>query len=226
VAYPVFADFRTLTLAEYCVGLSLSLTEAPDAILTATIARMVKRLEGLTDDEFVTATGRTYDLRGSGTSTLALPARCTAITTVKTRDYLGTLTTQDAAAYRLVSSLDAAGANRVTGQPWDYLEIPAYKYLTGVVLASGWTWPPGAETIQVVGTFGWTVTPADINRAIALMTYDAVKAQAQNLRRADRMETVDAVYTFNPFDPDHPTGINEADEIINSYRRSSGLLVG
>ena len=226
MAYPVSADFRTATLAEYCQGLALTTAEASDAILTATIARMVARVESLCDDEFVSTAGRTYDLRGSGTSQLALPARCTAVTTVKTRDYLGNLTTQAATAYRLVSSLDAAGATRITGWAYDYLELPPFQHLTGVVLDSGYWWPLGAETVQVVGTFGWTVTPADIKRAVALLTYDAVKAQAANLRRATQLQTADAVYTYTPTDPLRPTGIDEADDIIRDYNRSTGLMVG
>lgn len=222
-AYPVFGDFRA-PAAEFAKGLELTVTEAPDATLTSAIARMVSRLQALTDDEFISSAGRTYELRGSGTSQLALPARCTAVTTVKTRDYLGNLTTQAATAYRLVSSLDAAGATRVAS--WDYLEIPPYQHLTGVVGDTGYWWPLGSVTVQVVGTFGWTVTPADINRAVALLTFDALKAQGSDLRRATTLETADARYTYDPNDTEHPTGVTEADDIIRNYRRSSGLLVG
>jgi hypothetical protein len=185
---------------------------------------MVKRVEALCSDEFVSAAGRTYDLRGSGTSQLFLPARCTAVTTVKTRDYLGNLTTQAATAYRLVSSLDSTGAYRLTSCQYDYLEIPPYQYLAGVVGSTGYAWPIGAETIQVVGTFGWTVTPTDVNRCIALLVFDHFKPLAPGLRRAETMETVDARYTFNA--ATDITGITEADDIIADYRRSTGLLVG
>ena len=225
MAYPVAADFRTATQAAYCQGLSLTTGEAADAILTSTIARMADRIEILCDDEFVSSS-KTYDLRGDGTGQLTLPLRCTAISTVKTRDYLGTLTTQSATAYRLHSSLDSAGASRISLDDYDYLEIVPYQYLQGLIGQPWWKWPIGPNTVQVVGTFGWTVTPADISRAIALLTYDAVKAQAANLRRATQLQTADAVYTYTPTDPLRPTGIDEADDIIRAYARSSGLMVG
>jgi len=225
MAYPVSADFRTTTQAEYCRGLTLTTDEASDAALTATIARVVDRVEALCDDTFVSASA-TYDLRGSGTSQLALPARCTAVTTVSTRSYLGALTVQAATTYRLVSSLDTAGANRIPGIPWDYLEIPPYQHFTGVVLDTGYWWPVGPETIQVVGTFGWTVTPPDIKRAIALLVYDQIKPLAPILRRVSTYNTVDATYEYSGVNASGPTGIPDADAIIEDFNRTSGLLVG
>jgi hypothetical protein len=223
MAYPVAANFRTATLAEYCAGLALTPDEADDAKLTLTIARMVDRIESLCDDEFVSAAGRTYELRGSGTSQLALPARCTAVTTVKTRDYNGNLTTQAATAYRLVSTLDTAGATRVSGVVYDYLEIPPNQHLTGVVLDTGWTWPVGAETVQVVGTFGWTVTPPDINRAVALLTHDAVKSRNPSNRKATIYDTVDTRYEQ---DVVGPTADPDVNRIVADFTRSTGELVG
>lgn len=225
MAYPVLADFRSGTLAAYCQGLALDTTEAPDALLTATLAGMVTRFEALTNDRFVSASA-TYDLSGDGSSMLDLPQRCTAITTVKTLDLNGTLTTQAATVYRLVSSLNAAGSVRNTPDAMDYLQVVPGQYLSLVTYGSATRWPTDPKAVQVVGTFGWTVTPFDASRAVALITFDAIKTQAQQLRRATTLETADARYTYDSEDTEHPTGVTEADDIIRNYRRSSGLLVG
>lgn len=222
MAYPVAANFRTATLAEYCAGLALTPLEADDTRLTLTIARMVDRIEALCDDEFVSAAGRTYDLRGTGTTQLALPARCTAVSSVQTRDYLGNLTVQAATAYRLVSSLDTAGATRLAGVPYDYLEIPPNQHLTGVVLDTGWWWPTGAETVQVTGTFGWTVTPPDINRAVALLTFDAVRSRNPSNRKATVYDTVDTRYEQDVIGPTADPDVNR---IVADFTRSTGQLV-
>ena len=204
----------------------MSSSEATDAILTSTIARMASRLEILTNDIFV-STALTFELRGDGTRLLNLPQRCTAVATVKTRDPLGNLTTQTALSYRLVSSLDAAGADRVGYlDQADYLEIVPYQFLTGIVGEPWWIWPQAPKAVQVVGTFGWTVTPYDISRAVALMVNDSLKPQANILRRAVTFDTVDARTVFGPSDAAHPTGLTDVDQIIGLYRRSDGLLVG
>lgn len=226
MAYPTAADFRTPTLAEYAQGLVLG-SDVLDATITAVIARIVDRVEILTNDIFV-PTAATYDLRGDGTSRLELPQRCTAVSAVNTRDYIGNLTLQTAASYRLVSSLDAAGATaiRSPADGSDYLEVVPYQYLKGIIGQPWWTWPVGPKTVQVAGTFGWTVTPPPINRAVALMVYDQIKPMNPGLRRASQLQTADAVYTYLPNDPDHPTGIDDADEIIREFRRAAGLMVG
>lgn len=224
--YPVAADFRTPTLAEFAQGLALG-SDVLDATITAVVTRMVDRIEILCNDQFVSASA-TYDLRGEGTRQLTLPQRCTAVTTVKTRDYIGNLTTQSANAYRLVSSLDSAGATAIRSpdEGTDYLEVVPFQYLVGIIGQPWWTWPVGPKTVQVAGTFGWTVTPPQINRAIALMVYDQIKPLQAGLRRATQLQTADAVYTYTPNDPNRPTGIDEVDDIIRDYVRSSGLLVG
>jgi hypothetical protein len=223
MAYVIPNDFRTATLAEYCQNLSLSTSEAADAALTAAIVRFSARIDDLTDDHFESQS-LTFDLSGDGSRSLQLPQRCTAVTTIKTRDYLGNLTAQSATAYRLVSSLNSGGATRRTLDAVDVIEIVPYQYLQGLVGQPWWLWPRGPNAIQVVGTFGWTVTPGDIKRAVALMVYDHFKALNLQLRRAVTLNTADATYGYGT--TPGPTGITEADEIIRDYTRPVGLLVG
>lgn len=229
MAYVAVADFRTGTLAEYCVGLALTTTEASDAQLTAAITRISTRIDQYTNDHFESASA-TYDLNGSGTSRIYLPARATAITSVSTRDYAGNLTVQASTAYRFHSSLNAAGSAVV--DDFDWVDVIPGQYLTSV--ATPWVdpdysaaaWPAGAQTIRVIGTFGWLVTPPEIKRATALLVYDHFKPTNQNLRFVSAMSTADANYTFVAPDADNPTGLVEADSIIARYRRDAYLLVG
>ena len=224
MAYVTPANFRGATLAEYCSGLALSTAEADDTTLTAVIARASLDFDALTNDHFETATNQTYDLSGDGSSMLTLPQRCTAVTTVKTLDWAGVLTTQAATTYRLVSSLNAAGSALVAADAEDYLQIIPGQYLT-LVGWSGYGWPRGPKAVQVVGTFGWTVTPAKVKRAVALMVYDQVKPMAPVLRKATTYQTSDVTYTNDPTVPG-PTAIPEADRIIRDFTRTTGVLVG
>lgn len=226
MAYLTPADFRTATLNEVCQGLALA-AGAPDnvsdAFLTAAIARLTVRLDELTNDHFESQS-LTIDLTGDGTSTLTLPIRCTAVSQVRTLDPLGNYTTQLATSYRLVSSLDAAGATRVIQQADDYLDIPTGQFLS-LYWGAGRRWPAEANGVRVIGTFGWTVTPPDIKRALALMVFDHFKPLGQTLRRATQYQTSDAVYSFGAGDEDHPTGLWEVDEIVKDYLREP-VLVG
>lgn len=226
MAYVAVADFRTGTLAEYCVGLTLSTTEASDAQLTAAITRISTRIDQYTNDHFESASA-TYDLNGSGTSRIYLPARATAITSVSTRDYASNLTVQASTAYRFHSSLNAAGSAVV--DDYDWVDVIPGQYLTSV--STPWTdpdysaaaWPAGAQTIRVIGTFGWLVTPPEIKRATALLVYNSVKPIRNDLGLAQSWTTTDASFDRSVTTP---SGLPEVDEIVSRYRRDAYLLVG
>ena len=220
MAYPVAADFRAPTLAEFCRGLVLTQAEASDPDVTAAVAAMAARVEAWCDDRFTSDTA-TYDLSGDGTATLYLPARCTAVSSVKTRDPLGTLTTQDTGVYRLVSSLDAAGAERLGPDATDYLEVVPSRYLAGVMSPSG-AWPVGPEVVEVAGTFGWVTTPRDVSRVVALLVWDHFKALDPYRRSAQQWNTFDTQYVR---EEGGPSTMREANDIIAAYRRPSGALV-
>jgi hypothetical protein len=212
LTYVAPADFRANSLAEFCVGLALTTDEADDTKLAAAIARHSARVDDLTNDHFETAAALTFELNGWGLSSLPLPMRCTAITTVKTRNYAGTLTTQAATTYRLNSSLNSAGSVALSDTP-DLLELIPGQYLTGL---NSWEatdcWPWGAQSVQVVGTFGWTVTPAEIKEAVALMVWHGVKPLAGILRQTSRLDTLDSSYALNAIP-------QTAQDIIDRYTR-------
>lgn len=219
MSYLVPDDFRTASIAEYCEQIDLTIEEADDTRLAAAIARLSQRVDDATNDHFSSET-LTLDLNGGGSPRLYLPQRCTAVTTLSTRNVQGALTTQASTSFRLHSSLDATGVARLGEYDW----IDAIVWgpgLTGVYYA--WSFDYGEQTVRVTGTFGWMTTPADIKRAVALLVYDHFKPIRQDLRRANRMATADASYDFAQTEP---TGIPEVDGIIAQYRRESVPLVG
>jgi hypothetical protein len=165
----------------------------------------------------------TYELTGDGSSTLVLPQRCTAVTTVKTRDSLGALTTQASSTYRLHSSLNSAGSDLVAPDSEDYIQVIPGQYL--VLQYGGYGWPVGPQAVQVIGTFGWTVTPPKVKRAIALMVYDQLKPMAPILRKVSSYRTSDTQYEYSGVDATGPTGIPDADRIISDYTRPVGVLL-
>ncbi len=224
MAYVTVANLRPDTAAEYAQGVTLTAAEASDARLTAAIAAISERLDRLTNDHFETQTGVTLEVDVTDhTGRLALPRRTTAVTTVKTRDELGVLTTQASTTYRFRSSLDAAGATRI-GES-DYLDIiPEGVGLTLTPWA--WSWPYGTQTVQVLGTFGWTVTPRDIKRAVAVLAFDHFKEQRGDLGRAVRYTTGEIAVERSVPDADHPTGLLEVDAIVTDYHRYAGAMVG
>jgi len=232
MAYLVAADFRSgSSLNEVCIGLPLSTGEASDAQLGAAVTRLAQRIDDWTNDHFESES-LTLEMDGTGTSRLYLPKRCTAVTSVKIRDEDGTLGTAEAAAvYRLTSSLYSSGSKRLDGSGLDYIDIvPNGDGLATLPAGYGdvYTWPCGPQTVQVVGTFGWTTTPGDIKRALALMVWDHFKPLRNDLRRSSRVSTADTTQEFIPVDPASGvyTGIQEADAIIAAYRRDSFLEVG
>src|SRR5678815_2234573 len=120
--YLAIADFRLGTLAEFCYGLDLTVTEAPDAVLNATIASQSLRIDSLTNDHYESES-LTLNLDVASTSDrVYLPKRVRSLSQVNTRNFAGTLTTEATTVYRMHSSLTAAGDARVTKGGMDYLE--------------------------------------------------------------------------------------------------------
>jgi len=223
VSYLTFSDFRTASLAEFCYGLDLTVTEAPDAVLTAAIASASARIDSMTNDHFESES-LTYNLDVSSPSMrIYMPKRVRSVSTVSTRWFDGSLTVENSAAYRMYSSLTPAGDLRITKAGVDHIEtIP-----NGQALSMGsWYWPVGQQTVQVVGTFSWGVTPGDIKRATARLVYNRIKERRPDLDMADTLTNAGVTVRFLESDEQHPTGIREVDEIVADYYRDAFIGVG
>lgn len=217
------SDFRADTLAEYCTGFALT-EEIEDGAITAAVSRLTARLADWTNDTWESS-GETLELSVRAASdTLRLPKRTRSVTTVKTRDTNGTLTTQASTVYRLRSSLNSTGDAEVGA--YDALEIVG----TGLasVTPSGWAWPEGTNTVQVAGTFGWATAPADAKYALAELVWDHFKSKRGDLRRAARVSTQDSTIEYLPPDPDIGvfTGLPNVDSFIRRYRYDPPFGVG
>ena len=211
MTYIAPADFRTTTLAEYCEDIPLDVSEADDTRLTATIARKSAQLDRMTNDHFESQT-LTLTLNGYGRPSLSLPKRCTAVSQVQTIDRYGAVSTQTAGIWRLVSSLNSAGSDWAPGRnQFDMLSIIPGRYLIGMPWWSPLgVWPYGANSVTVAGTFGWTVTPAEIKRACALLVWDHIKFRSDILVRSNIMQTAQALYNVADTPP-------EVADIVSTY---------
>lgn len=213
MTYIAAADLRERTRKPWAVGLVLGVEEASDADLDSVIALVATRIELATGDRFdppVPDNDEALDCAGSGTTRLYVPRRVRSITTLKTRDTAGTLTTQASGSYRLHSSLNAAGTAMADGAHLDWLDVL-------LPLTVGSVWPSGAATVQITGKFGWAAVPDDIKRLTALLVYDAVKARDDPLSRISSRTTIDAAYTYG--EP------REVLDILQRYSRPT-VLVG
>jgi len=211
VAYIAAADFREITVKPYCANLILSENDGLDAYVDLIIAQVVTQIELDLADDFEPAPGdadETIDVDGWGTTRLYAPRRVRSLTTVSTRwPWETNFTAQASTAYRLRKSLNAAGSAMVDGTKNDYLDaMPGLG--TGI-------WPSGAQTIRLVGKFGWAVVPDDIKRLVALKTYDQIKGNADPLSRIVQRQTLDATITYG--------ASTEVTDIVNRYRRSPAL---
>jgi hypothetical protein len=222
--YLLFSYLRPGSAAEFAAGLELpdSLV-GTDAAITSTIARMSQRFDDLTGDHFSTQTPVTLTLSGNGSRILDLPRRTTALTSVSITDYAGTSTVQAAGVDRLHSSLNSAGSAWTSPGSLDWIEITPNNFLAGASFGLGYGWPAEPNSVTVVGTFGWTVTPTDVKRAVALMVYDHFKPVADPLRRTIAWASGDAQFSR---DQSKPTGLPEVDQIISDYSRSLPAMVG
>lgn len=212
------ADFRDQGTNAACSGLTLTGNEASPTDLATVIAGVTQRINDITGDIFEKQTAGVleHDVR-EWSRRLELQQRFTAVTAVKTRDRSGTLTTQSASVYRLRSSLDAAGAVKVFDT--DFLEIiPLSAGISGPDIWSVWQWPYGTQTVQVTGDYGWTVTPFDIKRVLALLVWDIFKREAGDVRRASRWARGDLTVER---DKDSSTGLPEADDLLKPFIRDA-----
>jgi hypothetical protein len=222
VAYLIAADMRQGSLAEFATGLALDDSTAETSRLTASIARMSQRFDDLTNDHFETQTGVTLTLAGYGDTILYLPRRCTAVTTVSITNYAGTVTAQAGGVYRLHSSLNSAGSAWNTPGDLDWLELLPYQFLSGASFGLGYAWPDETNSVTVLGTFGWTVTPTDVKRAVALMVYAEFQPQADVLGHVTQWSDSGTIYQRSV----GPTGLPAVDELVERYKRTQSVMVG
>jgi len=211
VAVIAAADFRERTVKPYCANLILGETDGLDAYIDLIITQVVSQVELDLADDFEAPGGdadETLDVTGWGTTRLYAPRRVRALTSVAVRyAWETTFTTQASTAYRLRKSLNAAGTAMVDGTKSDWLDA-----LPG--LSTG-AWPSGAETVRLVGKFGWLSPPDDIKRLVALRVYDQIKGNADPLSRIVQRTTADAILTYGPS--------QEVTDLTNRYRRSPAL---
>lgn len=213
MSYITAEDLRFASLAEWASGLALTDDEVETSRLTAKIARMEQEFDNMTNDHFASEAGVTITLQGDGSQRLYLPRRCTAVTSLNIINYAGTPTLQAATVYRLHSSLDAAGAERVSRGALDYIDILPYQFISGASFGLNYGWPDESGSISIVGTFGWTTTPAKVKRAIGIMVYAEVKDQADILGHVTQWSSQGNVYQRSV----GPTGVPRIDEIVAEY---------
>jgi len=210
MAYIAAADFRERTVKPYCANLILGEADGLDAYIDLIIAQVTTQVELDLADDFEPAGGdpdETIDVDGWGTSRLYAPRRVRSLTTVQTRwPWVTTFTTEAAASYRLRKSLNTAGSAMIDGTKNDWID--AITLSTGI-------WPSGAQTVRLVGKFGWAVVPDDIKRLVALKVYDLIKGNADPLSRIVQRQTLDATITYG--------ASTEVADITSRYRRSPAL---
>lgn len=210
MAYVAPADFREQTRKPWTQGLLLD-ESLVDDYFEDVIALVQERIDDELGDTFEPPSPDddiTLDLNAYGGRRLYLPRRIRSITSVSTRDLNGTLTAEAATLWRATSSL--TGGEFADG-PYDYLEL-----IPGQYLSTGW-WPYGAQTVQVVGKFGWPAPPDDIKRLTALYVYDYVKPKDHPLTNVESRTTLEGTIVYGPSE--------EIERIRDRYRRKA-VLVG
>lgn len=226
------ADFRDPAPNEACIGLELTNGEAEDSLLTAAIARLTSRLQRWCNDTFESVGPGTVEVDGRGGSRLYLPQRFTAVTAVKTRDETGTLSASlTASGYRLHSSLNTAGSDRINQDAiLDWIDLLYGGTGLSVVGIGGssYCWPNTPGSVQVTGTYGWTVTPPEIKRALALLVFDHFKRKLSDLRVADSIQVAGTIVRYAQPDPGLGiySGIAEVDEVLRDFTRRQTVAVG
>lgn len=215
MAYLVASAFRDATKAWYTAGITLSEEEAPTADITSAIDNFSKAFDDWTNDHYESESS-TVELDGDGSARLLLPKRFTALTTVKTRDSAGTLTLQSSSVYRLISSLESTGSRRRSKDALDFLEVIPYGTGLSATVEGPYVWPCGPQTVQVIGTSGWTTTPERVKRAVALLVYNHFRPRGDSVMRATRWQTEGGAYER---ELDSVSGLPEVDDIIADLRR-------
>lgn len=211
MAYIAAADLRERTQKPFASNVVLTEGDIIDAQLDLIIAQVVTGVELDLADDFEPPNpdnDETIDVDGWGGTRLFLPRRVRSITSVAVRAPFETaFTTQASTAYRLRKSLNSAGTAMLEGRSSDWLDaLPGLSY---------GAWPLGAETVRLVGKFGWAAVPEDIKRLVALRVYDIVKTKQDPLNRISQRITLDATIVYGPS--------QEMDDIVTRYRRSAAL---
>ena len=210
MAYIAAADLRERTHKSFATGIVLAEGDATDALLDSVIAQVTTQVELDLADDFEPPNpdnDETIDVDGYGNYRLYAPRRIRSLTTVQTRwPWESTYFTQAATSYRLRKSLNGTGTGMVDGRMADWLD--ALSISTGV-------WPEGAETVRLVGKFGWAAVPEDIKRLVALRVYEIVKAKQDPLHTIRQRVTLDATFIEGPS--------QAVQEIMDRYRRSPAL---
>jgi hypothetical protein len=208
MAYIVAADFRERTLKPWTANLLLTEGDGTDAYIDLVIGEVAAQVEIELNDDFEPPNpdnDETIDIDGTFGWRLYVPRRVRALTTVSTRNTAGVLTAVTSTSYRLVSSLNSAGTAMKDRRKRDWLE----GFSSGL-------WPYEANSVQLVGKFGWSAVPTDIKRLVALRTYDMIKATADPLSIVTQQITVDHSATFGES--------REMARIISLYNRNMAVV--
>ncbi len=216
-------DMRAESLAEYAAGCALTIEEAEDDQLELAIIRMTRRMNDWCSDKFESEIGDVF-VDSFRTKMLRLPHRTTEVTEVKFALADGTVSDpQDTGSYRLHSSLNVDGDTPVGELDW--LEVVDWSTgFVGEPTQPFYFWPTGPRTVQVSGTFGWTIPDPDVLRAVAILVYDHFKPIRADLGRAIRWADGSGLAVDNsPIDDDHPSGIPRVDEIVARLRRNTSI---
>jgi hypothetical protein len=221
------ADFRPstggLAVHEAVGRYGLSEAEANDADLTVTIARMTRRVQELTFDDFIADTTTLKLSPVYPWFKLFIPKRCSAVTQVATRDELGVLTVQSAAIYRVMPSLNAAGDDFSDPRQNDTIELLGSPAAGLTAVRDPWSWPTGPQAVEVAGTFGWTTPPGDIVRAVAMLCFNHYKPMRLDLGMTTRITAQGETLEL---DTEGATGLAEVDSILRRYDRRPTVQVG
>lgn len=161
--------------------------DANDARVTTAIAAAKALIDRECKDVFETVEDATIEL--SGTGSVLLPT----------------------VGYRLqtVTTVTATSPDDLAETVTDYRVFSwGIERTDGVIF-------PELYTVTLAGvTYGWTSTPNDIKRAVALLVYDELSGRNVSQHKAIRWQTGDAIYEI---DPASKTGIPEVDRILQRY---------
>lgn len=230
MTYVVAADFRPGSGKWYTHGLELTDDDADANALSDAIAAQSQAFDLYTADHFSPEPGdfpettTTIDLTGQGGAHLYVPKRIRGIANVWLRNYLGDLTLQDPAVYRVTQSLLSGERQEAD---LDMISIVPGRYLNQTAFSPSWdwdypasytTWPIGVDTVSVEGTFSWATTPEPVKRAVALMVYDTIKPSAPGIHTASEWSTQSARFVL-PAPDTNMTGLMEVDRIIGQFTR-------
>lgn len=186
MAYLTPADFREGKALWGDVQLP---PEVSDARLTTEIAEATSVFDRLTGDHFEQVTGANLSVYGSGTMLLYTRGyRLSVVTTVS-------LVAPDGSSAELPST-------QYLVRPWglERVDLAVFHQAYRVDLAGV--------------TYGWTATPYKVKRAVALLTYDSIRA-SKGKHHAVKWTSGDVEFEL---DPNSLTGLPEVDRIIRYYR--------